>query len=155
MSDLVKRLEDNRDEFLETATQLTDGVADLSLGEDGWTMWGAIAHLTAAEWQLRRMAEIIAENPEFEFEPFDRDDLNARSVTRYEGQSISEILEQWQANRQRTIEFAGNLGPEQLENTIVHPNYGEISPQDPIERTLQHTTIHLAEIKTALRRAGQ
>ncbi len=155
MKDLVERLERNRDEFLNTATQLTDDLADLSLGEDDWTVWGVTAHLTAAEWQLRRMAEIIAENPAFEFKPFDRNELNARSVARYEGQPLSELVEQWKSNRQKTIEFAAGLTENQLSNTVLHPVYGEINPQYPIERSIWHTTDHLAQIRGALRRAGK
>ncbi|MFQ5855091.1 MAG: DinB family protein [Anaerolineae bacterium] len=155
MNDLVERLERNRDEFLTTAARLTDDVADVSLGEDDWTLWGVTAHLTASEWQLRRLAEIIAENPSFQFEPYDLDEINARNVARYEGQSIPEILKQWKSNRQTTIEFAANLSPEQLKNSVLHPNYGEINPHYPIERSLWHTTLHLAQIKAALRQAGQ
>lgn len=155
MTDLVERLERNRDEFLATATQLSDDVADVSLGEGNWTLWGVMAHLTSAEWQLRRLAEIIVKNPAFKFEPFDLNELNVRAVTRYEGQSISELVEQWKSNRQKMIEFAGSLTAEQLGNTVVHPNYGEINPHYPIERSMWHTTAHLAEIKAALRQAGQ
>lgn len=155
MDDLVRRLERNRDEFLATAPRLTDEAADVSLGEGDWTVWGVTAHLTAAEWQLRRMAEIIAENPEFEFKPFDRDDMNARSVARYEGKPLSEILEQWKSNRQKMIEFAGRLVPEQLQNVVLHPVYGEINAVYPIERQIWHMTAHLAEIRGALRRAGE
>lgn len=154
MSDLVERLERNRDEFLKTAALLTDEVAGLPLGEEDWTIWGVTAHLTAAEWQLRRMAEIIAENPAFEFKPFNRDDLNAQSVARYEGRSLSEILSQWKKNRQKMIEFAQSLSAEQLANRVLHPVYGEIDPQYPIERQLWHTTDHLAQIRGALRQAG-
>lgn len=153
MRDLVERLTHNRDEFLEAATQLTDDVADLSLGEDDWTIWGVLAHLTASEWQLRRVGEIIAENPAFEFEPYDLDEVNARSVSRYQGQSIPEILEQWKSNRQKTIDFADALSEEQLENSVLHPRFGEINPQYPIERALWHTTAHLAEMRAALRQA--
>ena len=96
MNNLVQRLEHNRDEFLATVAQLTDDVAGLPLGENDWTIWGVMAHLTASEWQLRRVAEIVAANPAFEFEPYDLDEVNARSITRYDGQSIPEILEQWE-----------------------------------------------------------
>jgi hypothetical protein len=155
IKDLVQRLENNRDEFMKTAAQLTDDVAGLSLGEDDWTIWGVTAHLTAAEWQLRRMAEIIAENPTFEFKPFDRDALNLQSVARYKGKTLSDILEQWKSNRQKMIEFAGSLDAEQLKNVVLHPVYGEINPVYPIERQIWHTTAHLAEIRGALRRAGK
>ncbi len=154
MKDLVERLEHNRDEFLKTAARLTDEMAGLSLGENNWTIWGVAAHLTASEWQLRRLAEIIAENPAFEFQPFNPDELNAQSVRRYEGQALSEILEQWKSNRQKTIQFASRLSEEQLATTVLHPRYGEISPQYPIERLIWHTTDHLAETRGALRRAG-
>ncbi|MFQ5593188.1 MAG: DinB family protein [Anaerolineae bacterium] len=151
IKDLVQRLERNRDEFMKTAAQLTDDVAGLSLGEDDWTIWGVMAHLTAAEWQLRRMAEIIARKPTFAFESFDRDEMNARSVARYESKPLSEIVEQWQSNRQKMIEFAGSLAPEQLQNVVLHPVYGEIDPVYPIERQIWHITAHLAEIRGALR----
>lgn len=154
MNELVQRLERNRDEFLATATQLTDEVADHPLGENDWTIWGVIAHLTATEWQLRRLAEVVAQNPAFEFEPFDLDELNARSVTRYKGQSILQILEQWKSNRQKMIEFAAHLTPEQLQNTALHPRFGQINPQAPIERVIWHTTTHLEQIKAALQQVS-
>jgi len=152
MNDLIQRLEANRDEFLRTASQISDDQADVSLGEGDWTVWGVLAHLTAAEWQLRRMAEIIATQPDFEFQPFDIDELNRRSVARYEGQSVSQLVDQWRANRERTIQFAASLRPEQTEHTVAHPRYGEINAVYPLERTIWHTTEHLVRLRAALRK---
>lgn len=154
MQNLVERLAANQAEFLEVAGHLSDDVADLSLSEDGWTVWGVLAHLAASEWQLRRVSEIIVEDPDFEFPDFELDDLNARSVTRYEGQSLTEIVEQWRQNRQKTIEFAATLDAPQREITTLHPRFGEITPEYPIERALWHTQDHLAQLRAALRRAG-
>lgn len=151
MDDLVERLKRNRDDFLATVSQLTDAQADVSLGEGDWTVWGVLAHLAAAEWQLRRMAEIIVKRPDFQFKPFNVDEVNARSVQRYEGQSVGEIVEQWRANRERTIEFVASLGPQQTGHTVLHPRYGEITAVYPIERSLWHTTEHLARLRAALR----
>ena len=150
MDDLVTRLKQNRDEFLATASQITDAQADISLGEGDWTVWGVLAHLAAAEWQLRRMAEISATQPDVQFEPFDVDELNARSVQRYEGQSVSQLVEQWRANREKTIEFAAALKPEQTQHSVQHPRYGEINAVDPIERTMRHTAEHLTRLRAVI-----
>ena len=150
MNDLVQRLEANRDEFLRTASQISDDQADVSLGEGDWTVWGVLAHLTAAEWQLRRMAEVIATQPDFEFQPFDVDELNRRSVARYEGRSVRQLVEEWRKNRERTIQFAASLLPEQTQHTVIHPRYGEINAVSPLERTIRHTAEHLARLRAAL-----
>ncbi len=156
MSDLLVRLEANRNAFLETVQPITDEIANrLVPGNQKWRVRDVLAHLAASEEGMLTMVQIMVAKGGYQFRPYNRDELNEQRVAERAERPLGEIVAEWQRARDKMIETLRSLTDEQLayRGSDGGSNWGEFTTRDIFEIAIRHTDIHLADLRRALAEA--
>jgi hypothetical protein len=110
---LVEALRETGDELLARLEALPSGALDAGCYENGWNGRQVLAHITAIEWTYPKLIDLAKnppeKKPEASGEPAHKparggiNDYNERSIERYSGASVAELLETFKAQRETTI----------------------------------------------------
>ncbi len=153
MSDLIRRLEANRDALLALVGGLSDAQADRPVpGNPKWRVRDVVAHLAASEEGMLTMVQIMVAKGGYDFRPYDRDALNEERVAERAGRPTEELLAEWRRAREAMIETLRGLTEEQLayRGSDGGSNWGEFTTRDIFETAIRHTELHLADLRRAL-----
>jgi hypothetical protein len=109
--------------------------------EGEWCLKEVAAHLRDAEDLYRRQIELIAQEfePELPYAPVDvlpyeRD---------YTGESVSQLLYEWESSREETVWTLRMLDEEEWERRGIHPHRGLISIMTVVREIHEHDLEHL------------
>jgi len=118
--------------------------------EGDWSIRDNLAHLADAERAHRRFVRLVLEGRPTRIEGFDLDRWNAEHVARHVGQSVDEILDDLDAERQETLAFVAALPTDAWDKRGNHPAVGEVSIQHIVKFIGVHQRMHLKEIRRLL-----
>ena len=115
-------------------------------GPDTWSPFDVVGHLIDAEetdWIVRARI-ILAQGSDRRFEPFDR----ARHLQLNQGRTTAQLLARFEVLRKNNlVELRGmQLGPEQLELTGEHPDFGPVTLRQLLATWVVHDLGHVAQI---------
>ena len=115
-------------------------------GPDTWSPFDVIGHLIDAEetdWIVRARI-ILAQGSDRRFEPFDR----ARHLQLNQGRTTAQLLARFEVLRKNNLVELRDmqLGPEQLELTGEHPDFGPVTLRQLLATWVVHDLGHVAQI---------
>jgi hypothetical protein len=115
-------------------------------GAETWNVFDVVGHLIQGEktdW-IPRMEIILSNKPDRTFEPFDRFAQFDESI----GKSLAELLIAFKSLRQKNIAYLNskNLTDNDLKQTGVHPELGEVTLSQLLSTWTVHDLNHLAQI---------
>jgi uncharacterized damage-inducible protein DinB len=119
-------------------------------GDETWTVYDVVGHLIHGEktdW-IPRMEIILSDTPEKRFVPFDRFAQSEES----KGKSLTQLLDEFTALRKRNLEIllSKNLTEQQLEQTGVHPAFGEVTLAQLLSTWVVHDLDHISQISRVM-----
>ena len=118
--------------------------------DGAWSIRDNLAHLVDAERAHRRFVQLVLEGRPTRIEGFDLDRWNAEHVARHAGQSVDEILDDLDAERQETLAFIAAMPADAWDKRGDHPALGEVTVQQVIKVIGVHQRMHLKEIRRLL-----
>ena len=119
--------------------------------DGAWSIRDNLAHLVDAERAHRRFVQLVLEGRPTRIEGFDLDRWNAEHVARRAGQSVDEILDDLDAERQETLAFIAALPADAWDKRGDHPAVGEVSVNHVAKFISVHQRMHLKEIRRLLK----
>lgn len=155
----VKLLHDSRDEFLAAAGGLTETQAKQSPGPGRWSVLDCVEHIAATEGRFLSWLETAATEGA---PPLDRDKEAqlavsmssrarkaqspepARPVGKFPG--LAEALAEFQAVRDRTIQFASTRAEGLYSLATAHPFFGVLNGAELVVLIASHTRRHRDQI---------
>ena len=124
-------------------------------GEEGpWLARDVLAHFIAAEEGFLRVLQDVASGGEGAPPGFDIDAYNRQSVEALREQDHDVLLGQFAMLRERTVALVRSFQLELLEQRGRHPFLGETSLYEMLRAIYHHNSLHLRDVRRALR-AGQ
>src|SRR5688500_18415956 len=152
-AELLAALAASRDEVIAGLEGL-----DISTGvyEGGWNGRQLLAHIASMEWTYPRILELPAATDEEAARPRDTsvtvDDYNRRQVERRDGAAVQELIEEFVANRARTI-AAVEAHPEAEFVRRVRTAGGTVGSLVDVLWfvAVEHVRGHLADLRSAER----
>ena len=122
------------------------------LYQDGaqWTVQQVLAHFAAIERSMHRLfTNILAGGPgappDFDFERF-----NLSQTRKYDGLTLDELIERFQAVRQETIRIVREMKEEDLDREGMHAFHGHGRLDRFIRWAYEHVRIHEEDIRKKL-----
>ncbi len=149
--ELIKRLEQKRDEFRQTIAGLTEQEAQRPLAENDWTIREALSHLASSEGGMLVVSKIMVAKKGYNFKPLNRNEWNASEIEKRKEWPLADIIAEWEKNRQEFISFFTGLSDEQLAYKGTH-HWGDITTRFVAEQLLRHQAEHQAHIAAARER---
>ncbi|GAP61846.1 MAG: DinB family protein [Ardenticatenia bacterium] len=153
MSDLVRRLEANRNAFTSFLKTINEERANRPLPHNpNWRIRDVLAHLAASEAGMLKMVQIMVAKKGYQFRPYNRDELNAQRVAERADKPLDEILAEWNTARQQMIETVKQLTDEELayQGSDGGSNWGDFTTRDIIETAIRHTEDHMKDLVMTL-----
>lgn len=146
---------------LERARSGSSHLADLcrGLGEDDFrrkpgvgklSLFEHIGHMLDMERdvfgvRLRRVLE--EDNPQLD--PVDQEHYDDES--RYAGRTFEELRKEWEELRRANIELVDRTGPEEWKRRVRHPDLGNATFADVVQRWSRHDADHMRQIEIIAR----
>jgi len=130
---------------------LAPDAAERKLG-DGWTIRETVGHLVDAERAHRRFIETVAGGQSMALVPgFDINAWNAARVAKRAGQSLADLMADFERERTLTLALLSTLTDDARSRVGVHAALGEVSV-DYVARIIGlHERSHLQEMQDALK----
>ena len=130
-------------------TMLDNISADWTSNNEGgetWSVYDIIGHLIYGEktdW-IPRTEIILSDNPDKKFELFDR----FAQFRESKGKSLKQLLDEFEQLRIKNIEClrSKNITAPDLEETGIHPAFGEVSLSQLLSTWVVHDLNHIAQI---------
>jgi len=115
-------------------------------GGDTWSVYDIIGHLIHGEktdW-MPRTAIILSENSDKAFTPFDR----FAQFENSKGKSLNQLLNEFKLLRESNVEHlrSKNITAKNLEQTGIHPAFGEVTLSQLLATWVAHDLNHIAQI---------
>lgn len=150
--ELIRELEEKRDEFRQALAGLTEQEAERTVPGNDWTIRSVLAHLASSERGQRVVSEIMVAKKGYNFKPLDRNEWNASEIEKRKDASLADLIAEWEANRQAFIDFFAGLDEEQLGYEGTHHFWGDITTRYVAEQLMRHQAEHQADIVAARER---
>jgi uncharacterized damage-inducible protein DinB len=147
---MLPKMQATREELLAFVESLDQAVLTWPSPEEGWSIRDNLAHLADAERAHRRFVAAVLEGRSTRLEGFDLDRWNQEHVARRAGQSIQEILDALDAERQQTLAFIAAIPADAWDRRGHHPALGDVSVEQVIKIIGVHERIHLKEMRKLL-----
>lgn len=121
---------------------------DRPLSEDRFTPREVVAHL--ADWEpiMRERIRTGAESPGSTIVAYDEGQMAIDN--KYSETDIEEQGRIFGEERAKTVAYVGTLTPEQLRNTVMHPQRGVLTTEDWVGMLLGHDMYHVEQLTTYL-----
>lgn len=154
--ELTARLRIEGDAVLAFFQGLSAGQWDQQVyGEEGiWQVRDILAHFIAAEQGFHELIQDVAAGGAGAPEGYSIDAYNRRTVKELQQVEPLVLLGQYAMVRERTAALVKELRLAQLENTGRHPFLGQVALNDMIRAVYHHNSLHLRDVKRALRAGG-
>jgi uncharacterized damage-inducible protein DinB len=115
-------------------------------GGETWRVFDVLGHLVHGEktdW-MARLEIILSDAPDKTFESFDR----FAQFEESKGKTLSQLLDEFKRLRQKNIEVlrSKNLTGKNLEETGVHPIFGEVTLAQLLATWTVHDLDHIAQV---------
>lgn len=115
-----------------------------------WNARELLAHFVSAETAFHELIDDILAGGNGAPEGFDIDGFNQRQVLLFGDIPTSELIEQFQQARRRTVQVVEKLDPGLLERTARHPFLGIAPLIEIIKLIYRHNQIHLRDIRRTI-----
>lgn len=140
----VAELGENRQRFSQFLRGLNEAQLNTKGENDEFSPKETLAHLVGAETSMLRMAKNwIAERDTTIRPDFDLNFFNQRQLEKRAGQSVEELLADWETAQGRVIELMGEVTPEDLVKEGDHPSAGHINLAGLFLVITTHETTHI------------
>jgi hypothetical protein len=119
-------------------------------GPDTWSPFDVVGHLISAEevdW-IERANVILAQGPDRRFAPFDR----FRGLEENRKKTLGELIDRFAELREKNLRelAAMRLGPDRLELTGEHPEFGTVTLSQLLATWVAHDLGHIAQISRVM-----
>lgn len=119
-------------------------------GGETWNVFDVLGHLVHGEktdW-IPRTEIILSDAPDKTFEPFDR----FAQFEESKGKKLRELLDEFKRLRQKNIDVlrSKKLNGKNLEETGVHPAFGEVTLAQLLATWTVHDLDHIAQISRVM-----
>ena len=136
--------------LLAFAAGLDEAAANRPAGPEQWSPRQAIGHLADAERAHRRFIEAVAAGgAPPSVENFDLDAWNAGRVAKRAGQSLAEVIADYEVERAATLRTLQALPDEAWARSGRHPALGEMTVEQVARVIGIHENMHLKEMMGA------
>jgi uncharacterized damage-inducible protein DinB len=125
-----------------------ESLTTLRDGENGWTVLEVLAHLRDFDMIFRHRAQMILTQDNPQLPAYDHEGMAIASA--YNQQNLAEVLAQYLASREETVNFFRSLNPEDWERSGIHPERGRFSLTDAAIQVGMHDNEHLEQITRIL-----
>ena len=124
-------------------------------GPDTWSPFDVVGHLIDGEetdW-MERARIIVAQGDSRRFEPFDR----SRHLHLNQGRTMAHLLARFEVLRHTNLAQLRTmrLGPDQLELTGEHPDFGSVTLRQLLATWVVHDLGHVAQISRVMAKQYQ
>jgi hypothetical protein len=153
---LAERLRAEGEKTLEFFRVLDPQRFDLTVYSEGscWSIKQILAHFLSTEIAIKQLMEYILHGGPGVSQDFDIDAYNERRVAILNGTAVDQLLNQFEIQRQSSVEFVAGLEDEDLLKTGRHPFLGIAPLEEIIKLLYRHNQIHQRDIRRALSAEG-
>lgn len=151
--DLIqKRLRDEGDKLLALFDGLTPEQWQTVLYTDSmtWTIKDVLAHQIAVEREFQFYGRDVLNGGQGAPEGFLIDEFNNRSVAAQADRTPAQLIEDFRAVRQDSIELVALIRPEQFVWKGQHPFFGIITTEEMFKLIYRHNMMHMRDIRHVL-----
>ncbi|HUI90221.1 MAG TPA: DinB family protein [Anaerolineales bacterium] len=152
-AELAQKLKSEGEKFAAFFGGLTEQQWGKEVYTEGsvWTIRSILAHLMASEGSLVRLFESIRHGGEGVSEDFVIDRYNAHQQEETREFTPSDLLEQYQSTRQRTVAWVSSMGDTELEKKGRHPFLGITTLREMIKMVYIHNQTHFRDLRRVLK----
>jgi hypothetical protein len=116
-----------------------------------WRVREMMAHFSTIEASMHRLFESVLEGIVAEPGEFDLDRYNLSQVAKIAYMDTDELIARFEAVRTGTLRFVERLEDSDLNRNGYHPYLGEGTLERFIRWAYEHTAIHEAEVREAIK----
>lgn len=129
---------------------ISDDWTSVNEGGESWNVYDIVGHLIHGEktdW-IPRTDIILSENGDKKFTPFDR----FAQFEESNGKSLLQLLTEFKELRERNVEKlrAKKITDKNLEETGIHPVFGDITLKQLLSTWVVHDLNHIAQISRVM-----
>lgn len=147
---MIAQLERGLVTLVDALNDLPPATLEQPSSNPGWTTRDTLVHLVASEASMLEVAENIASGrPNGDPATHDQAAVNQAAIQRRAHLTLSDLVEELKANRQRAIRFARESTEAALTRPGLTPAGRQRSAGDMLERIVAHQEAHLAEVLQA------
>ncbi len=151
LQEIISKTQSTHAKLLAFLREVAPDVADRKLG-DGWTIRETVGHLVDAEKAHRRFIETVAGGETMpEVAGFDLNAWNAARVAKRAGQSLPDLVADFERERALTLALLATLTDDARSRVGVHAALGEVSVDYVARIVGLHERSHLQEMQEALK----
>jgi hypothetical protein len=149
---IQKRLRNEGDKLLAVFEGLTPEQWQIVIYTDGmtWTIKDLLAHQISAEGEFQFYGRDVLNGGEGAPEGFDINAFNNREVAKKIDRTSDELLADFRAMRQATIDFVATIRDDQFTWQGRHPYFGMMVIEDMFKLIYRHNMMHARDIRKAL-----
>jgi hypothetical protein len=149
---IQKRLRDEGDKLLTVFEGLTPEQWQMVIYTDGmtWTIKDLLAHQISAEGEFQYYGRDVLNGGEGAPEDFNLNAFNNREVAAQADRTFEQLLADFRATRQATIDLVGDIRDDQWTQRGRHPFFGMIGVEDMFKLIYRHNMMHARDIRKAL-----
>jgi uncharacterized protein (TIGR03083 family) len=149
---IQKRLRDEGDKLLVVFEGLTPEQWQTVIYTDGmiWTIKDLLAHQISAEGEFQFYGRDVLNGGEGAPEGFDINAFNNRAVAAKAERTADQLLADFRATRQTTIDLVATIRDDQFALRGRHPFFGIIGVEDMFKLIYRHNMMHIRDIRRTL-----
>lgn len=149
---IQKRLRDEGDKLLALFDTLTPEQWQTVIYTDGmtWTIKDVLAHQIAAEREFQFYGRDVLNGGPGAPEDFVLNEFNNRSVAAQADRTPAQLIEDFRAVRQDSIDLVAIVRADQFNLQGRHPFFGMITMEDFFKLIYRHNMMHVRDIRHVL-----
>ncbi|KAA3610461.1 MAG: DinB family protein [Calditrichaeota bacterium] len=143
--DIILKLEKNGLVFESLFKNITEEQISWKANENKWSMLEIVCHLLDEEKEdFRQRIDFTLNNPGEAWPAIDPQGwVRSRN---YSGKNFDETLNQFLAERKKSIEWLYNLSNPNWQVCYLHPKAGEVSAEQLLANWIAHDLLHIRQI---------
>lgn len=147
-----QRLRTEGDKFIAVFQALTPAQWQTVIYTDSmtWTLKDVLAHQIAAEREFQFYGRDVLNGGPGAPEGFDLNAFNNREVVRQADRTPAQLLADFRATRQGSIDFVDAIRADQFARQGRHPFFGPMTIEDLFKLIYRHNMMHLRDIRQVL-----
>ncbi len=149
---IQKRLRDEGDKLLALFNTLTSEQWQTVIYTDGmtWTIKDLLAHQVSAEREFQYYGRDILNGGQGAPEDFSINTFNNNAVAQLAGRTSDQLLGDFRAARQDTIDLVGLIRDDQFARQGRHPFFGMMTIEDMFKLIYRHNMLHARDMRKTL-----
>jgi hypothetical protein len=150
--ELADKLKTEGEKFIRIFSELIDDQWQTEVYTEGetWTIRNVLSHFVTSERGLVKLFESIRQGGAGAADDFSIDRYNSSQQEKTKDLPPVELLEQYAAVRDNTVNWVSGFKDEELEIKGRHPFLGETTLREMIKMLYLHNQIHYRDLKKAL-----